>query len=305
MKRLIIVYNPRSSRFSEIEREVILPARKLKGWMVLKFEVKKGNVEADAAELTKVIRKGDLILSAGGDGTASMVMNAILWSGKLATMGVMGLGNFNDFYTTTGELKFSQIVKKFEEGKVETLYPLRVEVNGELFRYAGMYVTVGMMAEATGVFDQKRTRKRLSRARNRMSFAAGRLFKWYMKNKWRKDFLPEGAEVNGEALLKNTTDYVAVNGESLAGIVPAEGWTGESEKFWSGTLKGRSFFRLFVKFVKAVEEELPGRETTGDVIKFKNPYNIYIHVEGENEKMEGVGEISVKKTGEYVRVISA
>ena len=115
MKRLVIVYSPNSARFPEVERKVIDKARKLKGWMILKFEVKEAPIQEDAAELAKIIRKDDLVIAAGGDGTATMAANAIMRSGKIATLAVMPFGNFNDFAETLGRMSFERIVRKFEE----------------------------------------------------------------------------------------------------------------------------------------------------------------------------------------------
>ena len=39
MRRLLIVYNPRSTRFVDVEKEVLSKARDLKGYMVGKYEV--------------------------------------------------------------------------------------------------------------------------------------------------------------------------------------------------------------------------------------------------------------------------
>ena len=44
MKRLIIVYNPRSSHFRDVKEQVIEPARHMRGWMVARFEVSKDDV---------------------------------------------------------------------------------------------------------------------------------------------------------------------------------------------------------------------------------------------------------------------
>lgn len=311
MKRLIIVYNPRSARFAEVERDVLEKARKFKGWMICKFQVREASVEENAEELAEIIRKDDLVISAGGDGTASMVLNAIMESGKLATMGVMGYGNFNDYMLTFGEMKLKEIVKKFEEGRYNVIYPLRVKVNGKFFRYVGMYLTVGMLAESVEVFEKKRVRKRLGKVRNRLNYSANVLARWYFFfNKWRKDFLPEGkvevrreGRVKKETFLKNTTDYIALNGESMAGVLPAEGWTENPSVFFSGEMRNRSFFRMLIAFVKGLEGELPGRETEKDRLVFREAGKVAIHIEGEEKKFEKVKEIEVEKTGASLRVI--
>lgn len=309
MKRLVLVYNPRSARFPEVERKVIQKSRELKGWMVCKFEVRKASVEENAEELAKIIKKDDLVVSAGGDGTASMVLNAILKSEKLATLGVLGLGNFNDYALTFGEMSLQRICKKFSEGKFEELYPLEVKVDGRFFRYVGMYFTVGMFAEAAGVFEKPKVRKRIGKVKNRLGYSIRKLAGWYFFwNKWRKDFFPEGRLLEGGVqkgfqFEKGTTDYVALNGKSVAGLVEAKGWTQEKKEFLSGTLRNRSFWRMLVVGVRTLEGKLPGKVTEGDVIEFLEPGDVYLHVEGELEKKVGVKRIEVKKTGVKLRVI--
>ncbi|MBQ7802300.1 hypothetical protein IJ380_00305 [Candidatus Saccharibacteria bacterium] len=303
MKRLIIVYNPRSTRFPEVEREVISRARKLKGWVVLKFEVPEESVQKASEKLSGIIRKDDLVLSAGGDGTATMVLNAILKSEKRATMGAMGFGNFNDFSETLGNESFNKIIKRFEEGKFENFYPLEIKINEKFYGFSGMYFSVGMMAEATRIFEKKKNRKRIRKTKNRLQFVANRAFFWYLKNKRRKDFLPEGVKLNGEKLLKNTTDYLALNGREIASLIPAEGWTERKKVFWSGEMRNRNLFRALKIFVRALEEELPGGETTGDVLEFPVPATVFVHAEGEGGEVRNVKKIEVSKFERNIRVV--
>lgn len=305
MKRLIIVYNPRSTRFFEVQKKILEPARKLKGWTVGKFEVRKAGVKENAKELAGIIRKGDLVLSAGGDGTASMVLNAVLESGKLATMAVAGFGNFNDYAKMFGEMSLKQIVRRFEEGRSEEFFPLEVRVNEKHARYIGTYFTIGLMAKSVRIFEREKVRRGLTRARNRLQFSLERLARWYFVNKRRKDFLPEGMKVNGVDVLKNTTDYVALNGEELAGLVETKGWEREEKKFLRLKMRNRSFFRLVREFLRMMEGEEFGEETEGDRLEFFRPAEVWANFEGEGEKLSGVREIEVRKTGEKVRVVRA
>ena len=305
MKRLIIVYSSDSARFSEVDKKVIEKSRRLKGWMIAKFEVHEVFVEKNIAKLAKIIRKGDLVLSAGGDGTATTAMNAIVQSGEVATLAVMPFGNFNDFAETLGKMSFESIIRKFEEGRYVDFYPLDIKVNGRHYIYSGIYFTVGMMAESARIMKRPKVRHRLAKAKNRMVFSARRLFGWYMKNKWRKNLLPSDVRLNGVAVEKNCTDYVALNGGSMAGIVPGGVWYRSGRQFWSGTMRNRSIWRMFRKFLLALEGELPGSEGIGDKISFKKPCSVYVCFEGEGEELKDVSEVSVSKTGKGLRVIKA
>lgn len=303
MKRMVIVYSPRSTRFVEVQRKVVEPARKLKGWMICKFEVEEAPVRENAARLAAILRKDDLVLSAGGDGTAAMCLNAIVESGTLATLAVMPFGNFNDYAESLGRMSLARIVRKFEEGRYKDFYPMEVKVNGKHYIYSGMYFTMGLMAEAERIFKKLKVRKKLAKARNRMSFSARKLFGWYVRNKRRKDFLPATMKVNDENVVKTTTDYVAMNGKSMAGVVPGEGWFDNATEFWSGTMRNRSLARMFVKFVKATEGELPGRLTERDVLTFEEPCSLFVHAEGEGEQLQGVKKVEISKPGKSLRVI--
>lgn len=305
MKRLIIVYSSDSTRFSEVDKKVIEKSRKLKGWMVAKFEVQEIFASENIAKLARIIRKGDLVLSAGGDGTAMTAMNAIIKSGEIATLAVMPFGNFNDFAETLGKMSFERLIRKFEEGKYVDFYPLDIRVNGKHYTYSGVYFAMGMMAESADLMRQANIRRRLAKAKNRMVFSARKLFGWYMKNKWRKNLLPSDVRINDIAVEKNCTDYVALNGGSMAGVVPGGVWYRSGRQFWSGTMRNRSFWRMLRKFLLALEGELPGNESTGDKLTFKKPRKIYVCAEGEGEELENVSEISVSKTGKGLRVIKA
>ena len=305
MKRLIIVYSPNSTRFSEVQRKVIDKSRKLKGWMVAKFVIKEAPLIENAKGLASVIRKGDLILSAGGDGTAAVVANAIMISNKIATMAVMPFGNFNDFAETLGTIDFERIIKKYEEGRFDPYYPMEVLVNGRHYVYSSVYFTVGMLAEAAGVMKKTKVRKKLKRARNRLWFTARKMFRWYLKNKRRSDYLLNGSKLNRKKFKKGTTDYVAMNGESMAGLVPGGTWYKSKDQFWSGAMKNRSFWRMLVKFMKALEGKLPGSRTKVDVISFPEKCDVFVHTEGEGECLKDVSEIKIFKNGRGLRVIKA
>ena len=70
-------------------------------------------------------------------------------------------------------------------------------------------------------------------------------------------------------------------------------------------MRNRSFWRMLGKFLAAIQGELPGEESRGDTITFEKPCNIYVHAEGEGEKLKNVSEIHVFKSEKGLRVIRA
>ncbi len=205
LKKLIVVYNPRSSKHAAVAREVLAPARKLSGWLVGKYEARAMGLHENADELAKILNDGDLVVAAGGDGTAAMTANAVMRSGKDVVLGVLGYGNFNDLARMLkakraveygGEFVggVTEIAERYSAGKVKEIYPLEVKVDGEHWRYAPCYLSLGLFAESTAVFDEPKVREKLKTGKKSLIFSVWTLAKWYFRNR-KREFLPEGKMV--------------------------------------------------------------------------------------------------------------
>lgn len=233
MNRLIIVHNPRASKHALIKNEVLIPATRLKGYTIGKFEVKPISVDDNSTNLSKLLLDGDLIIAAGGDGTSAVALNGAMLSQKDVTLAVLGFGNFNDFSRTLGYKSLSEIIADYEStsasstssnatptinsqinsavpiipqansakpndsqnAHLKTLYPLEAIVDGKHFRYAACYFTIGMFAESTEIFDQKPTRTSLRTGKKGLFFSIFTLAKWYFKHK-KEHFLPDDVLLN-------------------------------------------------------------------------------------------------------------
>lgn len=292
MKRLTLVYNPRSSRYQDVEREVIEKARHLKGWMVGKFEVSNTNVDENASRLAKVLKDGDLVVAAGGDATATIALNGIMKSGyPEIRFGVVGFGNFNDMYRSFGKLKFEQIL---EQKTIKKAYPLECFVDGSHFRYGMCYFTVGMFAEACAVFDDPKVRKKLrSKRKKSVAFSILALAKWWIKHH-KTEFLPEFS-IKGK-LHKNKSDYVAVNAPSMAKVLRGRPFFLKSQIFRSTTGNLASFFGLMRIIIPSVLHQVPGDITKGDTLILEKPADVMIQAEGEYKRLAVQKTIEVKKS---------
>ncbi len=314
MQKVIVVYNPRASKFGLVSAKVLEKIRGEKGLVLGKFEIKPTNPRENAENLAKVITGGELVVATGGDGTASIAMNGVILAreknGKEAIFTALPYGNFNDLPRAFGDLNIREILKRFKEEKTEDFYPIKVRVNGEEFWNFGAYFTAGMMAESTRVFEDKKVREKLKTGKKGLFFSARTLFLWYMKNKRRK-FLPEEMTVNGINVVKNTTDYIATNGGTVARVLKIPKGSGgkeyfkEERKFFSGAEKLTGLFRLFrLGFIKGIlQSKYPGGETEGDLIRFKRPARVFLHAEGEAKEFKGVLEIIVEKLEKPIKVI--
>ncbi len=298
MQRLIIVYNPRSSKFGQVEKDVLSKARALKGFVIGKYEIKPIGVDKNAAALAKILRDGDIVVSAGGDGTSTVTFNAIMAFSGNVKYGVLGYGNFNDLAKTFRTKSLEQIL----ETKPVKVWPLEAIVDGKRWRYAIGYITMGLFAEATEVFDEKKTRKKLQGGKKTPVFSWKVLAKWYFKNKNTKVFMPK-FKLNGKIMSKKVTDYVAINGRSMAGVMKGRDWYLDKKVFQSETAKLGSFLKLFLLMAKSILYKVPGKEVKEDMLEFLEPGVVEIQAEGEYVKLKNVKKIEVRKAEKCLNIV--
>ena len=304
MKRLFIVYNPRSSHYEQVKKDVIDRVRGLRGILVGKFEVAPTNVDDNAKRLAKVLSTGDLVIAAGGDGTANIAINGIMLSrAQNVKFGVIGYGNFNDVARTFGNLKLDDILK----GHVKRVYPLECKINGKHWRFGMCYFTLGMFAEACACFDAPKTRKTLRKGGRKTIFSLFTLAKWWLKNHRRK-FLPE-AFVLGDSSedfmeCKNVSDYMAVNGRSVAKIMKGSDWYLKDGAFLSMTSQMTKFRKLVPMMLKSMFKRVPGTESDYDCIVFPKATKVMVQAEGEYRMMSGVRTVEIAKVGKPLLVVA-
>lgn len=295
-QRVIIVHNPRSSQAGRVEREMIDPARKLKGCVVGRYAVQATNVSANAKRLAKLLTDGDLVVSAGGDGTATIAMNGAMLSGRKVALAVLPYGNFNDMARTFRVKDLKQAVN----GKAVEVWPLEVMVNGKHWRYAMCYATAGMCAESAEIFDGARVRSGLQSGRGGLVFSLFELFKWWLKNRKRKflgDFKLNGRKVQG------MTDYFAVNGRYMAKVMEMPKSYQKAESFQSAAVKMSGLFAAIGFVGRAMMGRAKLVETDGDCLEFEKPRKVEIQAEGEYEKFEEVAKIEVRKAKRSIQVV--
>ena len=303
MRRLLIVYNPRSSQAAEVEKEALAKARKLTGFMVGKYEVERTNVDKNAAKLAKLLKDGDLVLAAGGDATATIAVNGVLLSEKDASLAVLPYGNFNDLARTLRTKSFEQIFENQElEKSVRKLYPLEIIVDGKFFRYATCYTTIGMTAEAVEIYDRPEVRKKLKKNFGRKISSYVSLAEWYFKNRHQKQFLPE-FYLNGKLQDKRVSDYAAVNGRSMARVMKGGEDYLKPKTFRSETDRLTNFWRLFRLMFLSIFMRVPGTETKGDVLDFVKPATVEIQAEGEYKVFKNVKKIEIRKAEKWLKVV--
>ncbi len=304
MKRLFVVYNPRSSHYSKVKEEIIDKLRGLKGVMIGKFEVAPTDVDDNAKRLARILSSGDLVIAAGGDGTATIAVNGIMLSrAQNVKFGVIGYGNFNDVARTFGCTKLEDILK----GNVKRVYPLECKINGKHWRFGMCYFTLGMFAEACAVFDKPKTRKTLRKGGKTTFFSLVTLGKWWLKNKRRK-FLPESFHLgdSSEEFMecKKISDYMAVNGKSVGKIMKGSDWCFDGTRFLSMTGQMTKFRKMVPMMLKSMFKQIPGTDSEYDCLVFKKPTKLMIQAEGEYKMVSGVRTVEISKVGKSLLVVT-
>lgn len=302
MQRLLLVYNPSSSRYVDVEKEVLVPARQLKGWMVGKYVIKPTSFDDNVRNLAAALMDGDLVVVAGGDGTAAVAVNAVILSGKEVTFAALGFGNFNDIAGMFGMRSFDEIMTAYANEDAKIVYPLEVLVDGELWRYAVSYFTMGMFARSTEIFDSVKVRKKLQAGRRGVGFSVWQLAKWYL-GKGKKSRLPAG-ERNDERWPMKATDYIALNGRKMARMMHGGEWYIDDHNYLSSVQRLGSFWRLMKFMLRSMWERVPGEIREEDVLVFDAPSDVELHAEGEYEMKKGIKTVEVRKAKKKLRVVA-
>jgi diacylglycerol kinase family enzyme len=294
MSRLLIIYNPNSTNFKRVKKEILDQKETLfDSYDLAEYTIKKIGFENNVKALKKELKDGDVALALGGDATAAISANAILESEKDVTLSVLPYGNFNDLARTLNTMKLKDLNLKSKPIK---LYPLGISVDGKFWRYATCYVTIGMTAEAVELFDAPKFRKYMQKGHKSSWRSYLELCKWYFKNRHKKIFLPEFT-INQKPVVKKASDYAAVNGKSMCRVMKGGDDFKKPHIFRSKALKTISFPRLFVLMTRSILHRTPGDETKGDLLEFTNDKaTVELQAEGEYQIFKDIKKIEVKKS---------
>lgn len=295
MARTVVVYNPRSSRAGLVRLEVLETLRN-DGYDFAIYEVLPTNLDDNAKKLAKFLREDDLVIAAGGDGTAGIGLNGVALAEVSARLAVLPYGNFNDVARMLGTRNVEEILK----GKSVRVNLIECRVDGEHFRYTIGYFTGGMMADAARVLDGGSNRKYLRKGKFKKFFSWVMAVKWFFENKRRK-FLP-GMSLNGVEL-GDMTDYMAVNSGTMAKILRVKPHLRQKKTFLSGAKNLRSFFKMAWFGTRGVFFGVKLRETEADKVEFSQPIKITIQSEGECKEVDGVSELEFLKSEKAVEVV--
>lgn len=282
--RVILVCNRKSTGYKRVEKEVVTPLREFvlqqKGIAFLRFDVESPTLEENAKRLANLIGDGDVVLVAGGDGTAGIGVNGIMQSGKDAKFYVIPYGNFND------------IIQILRSNSGKKVFPIEALIDGKHFRYALAYFTVGMMAESTKIFDDEKVRRKLRKSKFNLIFSLKTLLMWFFVNR-KKDYIT----IDGQKY----SDILVVNGKNVARLMKGgEYYLGETFLYTEQRLN--NFFAMVFFMLQAMFSGIPGRKLKEKTIHFEEKQRIFIQSEGEYKDLV-VQEISFLKSKKSIEIL--
>ena len=282
--RVILVCNCKSTGHKRVEKEVVTPLREFilqqKGMTFLRFDVESPTLEENAERLSKLIMSGDVVLTAGGDGTAGIGVNGIMQSGKAAKFYVIPYGNFND------------IIQILRPNSGKKVYPIEALIDGKHFRYALAYFTVGMMAESTKIFDDEKIRRKLRKSKFNLIFSLKTLLMWFFVNR-KKDYIT----IDGQKY----SDILVVNGKNVARLMKGgDYYLGENFLYTEQRLN--NLFAMVFFMLQAMFSGIPGKKLKNKMIHFEEKQRIFIQSEGEYKDLV-VQEISFSKSDKTIEIL--
>lgn len=282
--RVILVCNCKSTGHKRVEKEVVKPLREFilrqKGMTFLRFDVESPTLEENAKRLANLIGDGDVVLVAGGDGTAGIGVNGIMQSGKDAKFYVIPYGNFND------------IIQILRSNSGKKVFPIEALIDGKHFRYALAYFTVGMMAESTKIFDDEKIRRKLRKSKFNLIFSLKTLLMWFFVNR-KKDYIT----IDGQKY----SDILVVNGKNVARLMKGgDYYLGENFLYTEQRLN--NLFAMVFFMLQAMFSGIPGKKLKNKRIRFEEKQRIFIQSEGEYKDLV-VQEISFLKSKKSIEIL--
>jgi hypothetical protein len=103
---------------------------------------------------------------------------------------------------------------------------------------------------------------------------------------------------------KKVSDYMAVNGRSVAKIMKGSDWYLREGAFLSMTGQMTKFTKLVPMMLRSVFKRVPGAESDYDCIVFPEATKVMIQAEGEYKLISGVRTVEIMKVGKPLLVVS-
>ena len=299
-RRLVISHNPHSSRASEVQEQVFdrLDAA---GYTYGVIEVQQAHLDDNVARLAPLIRPGDIILSAAGDGSAHATAHAVMAANQPGVeLGFLAFGNFNDLPNTfNSQETLRDPVAFLEQASVQEIWPLQVTVNDTPLRSALLYATVGWTASAAARFDDPTVRHTITHGGAGIIKSLWRTGWYYLQS--RRDSVLPPLTYNGARY--TATDLLFANGPAVARLFKTGKRYYAEPMFLFRILNVRWLLPNIPFLIAGLFGRMNGEKVPEAVIEFDQPLSAQLQCDGEVVQLTDATRVDVKKSAQPLMIL--
>ena len=290
-RKLVIVQNPYSTRHREVQAGVfdrLDTAGIPYDTITTRFSQAKDNIKYLADRLPDDAH----IISAAGYGTSTQVVNAGLRA-ELdgAVYSFIGYGNCNDL--ARGERDPLAVLQG--DHHTVTHQPLSVEVNGELWRYAPGYMTLGLTALVASGFADATSRERMRRTppHTKLVRSMGQVATTYLRA--HDTYLPPFTTNLSTIEQTNLTDVMMINSQCMGRMIRSSIDYPQTDFFGYHQADFSSVWKNIPFACSAITGHTPAERITEITLTFCEPATILAQTEGEHAALPAVSTIRAYK----------
>lgn len=299
-RKLVIVQNPYSTRHREVQAGVfgrLGTAGIPYDTITTRFSQAKDNIKYLADRLPDDAH----IISAAGDGTSTQVVNAGLRA-ELdgAVYSFIGYGNCNDL--ARGERDPLAVLQASR--RIITHQPLSIEVNGELWRHAPGYMTLGLTALIASGFASTASRERMRRTppHTKLVRSMGQVATTYLRA--HNTFLPPFTTNLSTIEQAGLTDVMMINSQCMGRMIRSSIDYPQTDFFGYHQADFSSVWKNIPFAYSAVTGHTPAEKVTDITLNFRKPATILAQTEGEHAVLPAVSTIrAYKDLAKAIRVV--
>lgn len=299
-RKLVIVQNPYSTRHREVQAGVFdrLDAA---GITYDTITTRFSRAEDNIRDLADRLPDGTHIISAAGDGTSTQVVNAGLRA-ELdgAVYSFIGYGNCNDL--ARGERNPLAVLQG--DHHTVTHQPLSVEVNGELWRYAPGYMTLGLTALIASSFAGAASRERMRHTppHTKLVRSMGQVATTYLHT--HDTYLPPFATNLSADEQAGLTDVMMINSQCMGRLIRSSIDYPQTDFFGYHQADFSSVWKNIPFACSAIAGHTPAERITDITLNFREPTTILAQTEGEHAALPAVSTIrAYKDPAQAIRVV--
>lgn len=299
-RKLVIVQNPYSTRHREVQAGVfdrLDTAGITYDTITTRFSQAKDNIK----DLADRLPDGTHIISAAGDGTSTQVVNAGLRAElDNAVYSFIGYGNCNDL--ARGQRDPLPLLQA--NHRTITHQPLSIEVNGEPWRYAPGYMTLGLTALVASGFADATSRERMRRTppHTKLVRSMGQVATTYLRA--HDTYLPPFTTNLSAEKQDGLTDVMIINNQRMGRVIRSSIDYPQTDFFGYRQADFSSVWKNIPFACSAITGHTPAERITEITLTFCEPATILAQTEGEHAALPAVSTIrAYKDPAKAIRVV--